>query len=105
MRDHLVWGLKFKLPSEPIDLTGDEPMTGGGGFLGFGSSTCGVKAASDIVAPVDGEIVQVNEALADNPGMVNEDPTGNGWFFKMKAADASQMDDYMDEAAYKDMIG
>ena len=64
-----------------------------------------VKAASDILAPLDGEIVEVNEALADNPGMVNEDALGEAWFFKMKADDLSQMDDYMDEAVYKDMIG
>ena len=63
-----------------------------------------VKAASDIVAPVDGEIVEVNEALTDNPAMINEDAIGDGWFFKMKADDASQMDGYMDEAAYKAMI-
>ena len=61
-----------------------------------------VKAASDILAPIDGEIVEVNEALVDEPGKVNEDPLGDAWFFKMKAADASQMDDMMDEAAYKD---
>jgi glycine cleavage system H protein len=64
-----------------------------------------VKAASDILAPIDGEIVEVNEALADDPGKVNEDPMGDAWFFKIKAADASQMDDYMDEAAYNDFIG
>jgi len=64
-----------------------------------------VKAASDILAPLDGEIVEVNGALTDTPGMVNEDPTGDAWFFKMKASDASQMDDYMDEAAYNAMIG
>ena len=64
-----------------------------------------VKAASDILAPIDGEIVEVNEALVDEPGKVNEDPLGDAWFFKMKAADASQMDDMMDEAAYKDFIG
>ncbi|MDU8942969.1 glycine cleavage system protein GcvH [Ovoidimarina sediminis] len=63
-----------------------------------------VKAASDILAPLDGEIVEVNDALADNPGLVNEDPMGDAWFFKMKADDPSQMDDYMDEAAYKAMI-
>ena len=63
-----------------------------------------VKAASDILAPLNGEIVEVNEALADNPALVNEDPTGDGWFFKIKADDPSQMDDYMDEAAYKEMI-
>eukprot|EP01013_Petalomonas_cantuscygni_P034528 TRINITY_DN62294_c0_g1_i1.p2 TRINITY_DN62294_c0_g1~~TRINITY_DN62294_c0_g1_i1.p2 ORF type:complete len:120 (+),score=48.62 TRINITY_DN62294_c0_g1_i1:137-496(+) len=64
-----------------------------------------VKAASDILAPIDGEIVEVNSALTDNPSLVNEDPTGDGWFFKMTASDAAQMDDYMDEAAYKKMIG
>ncbi len=64
-----------------------------------------VKAASDILAPVDGEIVEVNEALSDNPGAVNEDPEGEAWFFKMKVSDPSQMDEFMDEAAYKTFIG
>ena len=64
-----------------------------------------VKAASDILAPVDGEIVEVNEAIVDEPGKVNEDPMGEAWFFKMKLADLSVIDDYMDEAAYKDFIG
>ena len=64
-----------------------------------------VKAASDILAPLDGEIVEVNEALTQDPGKVNEDPTGDGWFFKMKVSDASPLDDYMDEAAYKKFIG
>jgi len=64
-----------------------------------------VKAASDILAPIDGEIVEVNEALVDEPGKVNDDPLGDAWFFKMKPADASQMDDMMDEAAYKAFIG
>ncbi len=63
-----------------------------------------VKAASDILAPLDGEIIKVNEALADNPALVNEDPQGDGWFFKIKASDLSPMDDYMDAAAYKAMI-
>ncbi|KUJ80401.1 glycine cleavage system protein H [Ruegeria marisrubri] len=63
-----------------------------------------VKAASDILAPLDGEIVEVNEVLTDNPGLVNEDPTGDAWFFKIKASDLSPMDDYMDEAGYKDFI-
>lgn len=63
-----------------------------------------VKAASDILAPLDGEIVEVNETLVDNPAAVNDDPMGDAWFFKIKPADMSQMDDYMDEAAYKEMI-
>lgn len=64
-----------------------------------------VKAASDILAPIDGEIVEVNEAIVEDPGKVNEDPEGESWFFRIKAEDLSQMDDYMDEAAYKDFIG
>ena len=63
-----------------------------------------VKAASDILAPLDGEIVEVNEVLADTPSKVNEDPEGDGWFFKIKPSDTSPMNDYMDEAAYKDFI-
>ena len=64
-----------------------------------------VKAASDIVAPLDGEIVEVNEALTDNPGLVNEDPLGGGWFFKLKVEDASALDDFMTEDEYKDHTG
>ena len=63
-----------------------------------------VKAASDIVAPIDGEIVAVNDDLADNPGLVNEDPMGAAWFFKMKVEDMSQLDGFMSEEDYKDMI-
>ncbi|MEJ6392553.1 glycine cleavage system protein GcvH [Gymnodinialimonas sp. 2305UL16-5] len=64
-----------------------------------------VKAASDILAPLDGEIVEVNDALADAPAMVNEDPTGTAWFFKIKVDDPSALDDYMTEDEYKDHIG
>lgn len=63
-----------------------------------------VKAASDILAPVDGEIVEVNSTLADNPGMVNDDPQGEAWFFKLQVSDASQMDEFMDEAGYQKFI-
>ncbi|NRB03518.1 MAG: glycine cleavage system protein GcvH [Rhodobacteraceae bacterium] len=63
-----------------------------------------VKAASDILAPIDGEITAVNEMLADEPTKVNEDPEGDAWFFRMTVADASQMDEFMDEAAYKAFI-
>jgi glycine cleavage system H protein len=63
-----------------------------------------VKAASDILAPVDGEIVEVNDKLADKPGLVNEDPLGAGWFFKMKLDDLSVLDEFMDEDEYADMI-
>ncbi|MCC1480641.1 glycine cleavage system protein GcvH [Roseibaca sp. Y0-43] len=64
-----------------------------------------VKAASDILAPVDGEITEVNEALVDNPGLVNEDPLGDAWFFKMKLDDMSVLDDLMTEDEYKDFLG
>ena len=64
-----------------------------------------VKAASDILAPLDGEIVEVNEKLVDKPGLVNEDPTGEAWFFKLRIEDLSAMDDYMDEDEYADYIG
>ena len=63
-----------------------------------------VKAASDILAPVDGEIVAVNENLSDNPSLVNEDPLGAGWFFKMKLDDLSVLDQFMDEDEYNDLI-
>jgi glycine cleavage system H protein len=64
-----------------------------------------VKAASDITAPLDGEIIAINEDLVDNPGLVNEDPLGAAWFFKMKVDDLSQIDAYMDEDGYKELIG
>ncbi len=64
-----------------------------------------VKAASDILAPVDGEIVEVNEKLAENPGLVNADPTGAAWFFKMRLDDLSVLDALMDEDEYLDLIG
>ncbi len=60
-----------------------------------------VKAASDVTAPVSGEITEVNADLEDAPGTVNTDPTGDGWFFKIKIADAGELADMMDDAAYK----
>ena len=63
-----------------------------------------VKAASDILAPLDGEIVEVNEKLTDKPGLVNEDPLGAAWFFKMRIEDMSALDEFMDEDEYKDFI-
>lgn len=64
-----------------------------------------VKAASGIEAPLDGEITEVNDALADNPALVNEDAMGAAWFFKVKMADPSVADGFMDEDAYKAHIG
>jgi glycine cleavage system H protein len=59
-----------------------------------------VKAASDIYAPVSGEVAEANAALADAPGEVNADPMGNGWFFKLRLADKGELDGLMDQAAY-----
>ena len=63
-----------------------------------------VKTAGGIAMPFEGRIVEVNEALNDEPGVVNDDPLGAGWFFKMTAADAGQLDALMDEAAYEAFI-
>ena len=63
-----------------------------------------VKAASDILAPLDGEIVEINEILNDEPSKVNEDPTGDGWMFKMKIENLSDLEDFMSEAEYKKFI-
>ncbi len=60
-----------------------------------------VKAASELYAPVAGEVIEVNAALSDDPSLVNSDATGEGWFVKIKLADASQLDGLMDEAAYQ----
>jgi glycine cleavage system H protein len=64
-----------------------------------------VKAASDVYAPVGGTVTEANQAIVDEPGIVNADPMGKGWFFKLKLSDAAQIDGLMDEAAYKEMIG
>ena len=63
-----------------------------------------VKAASDILAPLDGEIIEINEALSDQPSKVNEDPMGEAWFFKMKPSDPSQVEEYMTEDEYNKLI-
>ena len=61
-----------------------------------------VKAAADVYMPVSGEVVEVNEALRADPSLANSDPLGAGWFFKVKLADASQLDALLDEATYTD---
>jgi glycine cleavage system H protein len=64
-----------------------------------------VKAASDVYAPVSGEVAAINEKLASEPGLVNSDPMGDGWLFKIRVADRSELESLMDEAAYKELIG
>ena len=63
-----------------------------------------VKAASDVYCPLDGEIVGINPAIVDDPALVNSDPEGAGWFFKLKLADPSAANALLDEAAYKELI-
>ena len=63
-----------------------------------------VKAASDVYAPVSGEVVEINDALAADPAKVNADPMGGGWFIKLRPADPKQLDDLMDEAAYRRFV-
>jgi glycine cleavage system H protein len=63
-----------------------------------------VKAASEVKAPVSGSIVEINEALASAPGKANEDPTGEGWFFKIKMSDPAELETLMDEAAYNRLV-
>lgn len=63
-----------------------------------------VKAASDIYSPVTGQIVEANAALADNPALLNTDPYGEGWIFKVKLANPSELDALKDAAAYRELI-
>jgi glycine cleavage system H protein len=63
-----------------------------------------VKAASDVYAPVSGEVVDGNQAVVDDPALVNSDPEGQGWFFKLKLDNPSELDGLMDEGAYREWI-
>jgi glycine cleavage system H protein len=63
-----------------------------------------VKAASDVYAPVSGQVIEGNPALADDPSIINSDPEGEGWFFKLKLDDAGELDGLMDEAAYREWV-
>jgi glycine cleavage system H protein len=63
-----------------------------------------VKAASDVFAPASGEVVAVNSEVEATPGLINEDPLGRGWLFRIRLADPSELDALMDEAAYSDYL-
>ena len=63
-----------------------------------------VKAASDVYSPVSGEVVEGNAKVADDPAIVNSDPEGDGWFFKLKLDNPGDLDGLMDEAAYRDWV-
>jgi glycine cleavage system H protein len=63
-----------------------------------------VKAASDVYAPVSGEVIEGNQAVADDPALINSDPEGAGWFFKLRLDNPGELDGLMDEGAYRDWI-
>jgi glycine cleavage system H protein len=63
-----------------------------------------VKAASDVYAPIDGEVTEINQAIVDEPALVNSDPMGKGWFFKIRISDHAQLEELLDEKAYSAMI-
>ena len=63
-----------------------------------------VKAASDVYSPVSGTVIEGNAALADTPELVNEDPEGEGWFFKLTLSNPSEVEGLMDEASYRDWV-
>jgi glycine cleavage system H protein len=63
-----------------------------------------VKAVSDVFAPMSGEVVEVNEGLADTPEKINSDPYGDGWLVKVKLSDPSELDQLLDVAAYRDLL-
>ena len=64
-----------------------------------------VKAASEVYAPIGGEVVEANPAIVADPSLVNSDPMGAGWFYKLKLANLSEVDALMDETAYKALLG
>jgi glycine cleavage system H protein len=63
-----------------------------------------VKAASDVYSPISGTVIEGNPALADDPAIINNDPEGAGWFFKLEVTDPSELEGLMDEAAYRDFV-
>ena len=63
-----------------------------------------VKAASDVYSPVAGEVIEGNPAIADDPALINRDPEGEGWFFKLKLDDAGEVEGLMDESAYREWV-
>jgi glycine cleavage system H protein len=63
-----------------------------------------VKAASDVYAPVSGEVIEGNPAIADDPAVINRDAEGEGWFFKLRLSNPGELDGLMDEGAYRDWV-
>ncbi|MDQ3245497.1 MAG: glycine cleavage system protein GcvH [Pseudomonadota bacterium] len=63
-----------------------------------------VKAASDVYAPIGGEVLEGNPAVADDPSLINRDPEGEGWFFKLRLSDEAELQELMDEGAYREWV-
>jgi glycine cleavage system H protein len=89
-QDQLGEVVFFDPPEVGSTVTKDEPY----------AEVESVKAVSDVVAPLSGEIVEVNTALGDEPGAINEDPYGNGWMVKIKVSDPGEQESLLDQAAY-----
>jgi glycine cleavage system H protein len=85
----------FEPPSPGTQLVKDEPY----------AEVESVKAVSDVVAPLSGEIVEVNEALTDSPNAINEDPYGEGWLVKVRLSDPSERDALLDAGTYSATLG
>ncbi len=93
-QDQLGDVVYVELPSVGASVTGDEP---------FGSIEA-VKAVADLNSPLSGEVVAVNDALADDPGLINRSCYGDGWMIRLKPADPGALDGLMDAAAYRRMV-
>ena len=85
----------FDLPAVGANLVKDSPY----------AEVESVKAVSDVIAPLSGEIVAVNEALTDSPHLINEDPYGEGWLVKVRLADPSERDSLIDAGSYSASLG
>ncbi len=85
----------FDLPAVGVSISKDAPY----------AEVESVKAVSDVVAPLSGEIVEVNESLTDSPQLINEDPYGEGWLVKVRLADPSERDALMDAGSYSASLG
>jgi glycine cleavage system H protein len=84
----------FDPPEVGMEIAKDEPY----------AEVESVKAVSDVIAPLSGEVVEANEALVDNPERVNEDPYGEGWLVKLRLTDPAEVEALMDVAAYRESL-
>ena len=90
-QDQLGEVVFYQAPSVGSTISKDEPYT----------EVESVKAVSDVIAPLSGEVIAVNEALSDDPEKINEDPYGDGWLVKVRLSDPSETSSLMDAAAYE----